>query len=192
MIDKALALISDQIGTFLDHLPELNVSAQKKIQLSHVVKHDGSSGIPNDSLGLCLVNVEEERVNKAQVATRMSSDGNIVSVNPEIRLNLYVIIAANFGDYKTGLAFLSGVVRCFQSSNVFTHQNVPEMDTAIERLTVDLHSLSFEQQNHLWGAIGAKYIPSVMYKIRLVTIQEAQATAVTPPVSNLGILERSL
>lgn len=185
MIDKALAVIASQINAFLDRLPELS-HLDHKIKLSHVVNADGTA-ILDKPLGLCLVNVEEERVLKAQVATRLSSDGNVVAVNPEIKLNLFVLVSANFDDYSTGLVYLSGVIRFFQSTNVFTHQNVPDMDDKIERLSIDLHTLSFEQQNHLWGSIGAKYLPSVLYKIRMISIQEAQTAAITAPIHELGI-----
>ena len=37
---------------------------------------------------------------------------------------------------------------------------------------VDLFSLNFEQVNHLWSTLGGKYMPSVLYKIRQVTIDE--------------------
>jgi hypothetical protein len=35
---------------------------------------------------------------------------------------------------------------------------------------VELYSLSLEQQNQLWGSLGAKYLPSAIYKVRLVVI----------------------
>lgn len=190
MIDKALEVIVGQVNGFLER--QKQTLQGQKIALSNLVDAHGALSIETDSLGLCLVNIEEERVVKAQVATRKGSDGQIISVNPDIKLNLYVLFAANFTDYKTGLSHLSAVVRFFQSTNVFTHQNVPGMDVGIEKLAVDLHSLSFEQQNHLWGSLGAKYIPSVLYKIRLVTIQEARADALLPPIRELELAQRSI
>jgi Pvc16 N-terminal domain len=32
--------------------------------------------------------------------------------------------------------------------------------------------MSFEQTNHLWSVLGGKYFPSVMYKVRQVTLNE--------------------
>ena len=46
------------------------------------------------------------------------------------------------------------------------------MDSRILKLIVELHSLNFEQINHMWSTLGGKYLPSVMYKIRQVTLDE--------------------
>jgi len=190
MIDKALVVILSQVNAFLDRLPELS-HLDHKIKMGHVVNADGTA-ILDKPLGLCLVNIEEERVVKAQVATRVLPDGNVVSINPEIKLNLFVLVTANFDDYSTGLVYLSGVIRFFQSMSVFSHQNIPDMDDSIERLTVDLHTLSFEQQNHLWGSIGAKYLPSVLYKVRMLTVQEAQTASMTAAINELNISGRAV
>ena len=56
--------------------------------------------------------------------------------------------------------------------NVFTQVSHPAMDPKIQKLMLDLHSMGFEQVNHLWSILGGKYMPSVLYKIRQVTIDE--------------------
>ncbi len=50
-----------------------------------------------------------------------------------------------------------------------------------------MHTPGFEKMNHLWGYLGAKYLPSVMYKVRMITIQEARATDEQSPVSGMNI-----
>jgi hypothetical protein len=39
--------------------------------------------------------------------------------------------------------------------------------------------MNFEQMNHLWGILGGKYIPSVLYKLRLIPIQESPSEKVS-------------
>ena len=192
MIDKALEILVNSIRDYLVRLPDLNITSQETIHLHHIVEADGTLALPDNSLGLSLVNVEEERVTKSQQAFVSSSQGQIAHVNPELKLNLYILLAANFTNYKTGLEFLSGAIRFFQSKNVFTAQNTPSIDPAIQKLIVELYSLSFEQQNHLWGSLGAKYLPSVMYKVRMISIQEAQAVDEQPPVRIINLLERGI
>ncbi len=182
MIDKAVEIIKDEIGSYIVRLPELEISTEKKIHATPIVKFDGTMAISNDSLGLSLVNVEEERVMKSSKMVTVDSSGHVSHVNPELRLNLYLLIAANFANYDTCLKFLSAAIRFFQSKSVFTHKNTPDLNPAINKLVAELHTLSFEQQNHLWGALGAKYVPSVMYKVRLVSIQEAHKTDEQPPI----------
>jgi len=192
MIDKALEVLANDIHAYLEHLPELGVTTEDVISLSHIVKDNGSIAIDPDSLGLSLVNVEEDRILKSLKTTAIADDGTVSHVNPELKLNLYILIAANFGDYKKGLQYLTGIIRFFQSKNVFTHQNTPDLDSQIEKLIVELHTLSFEQQNHLWGALGAKYLPSVMYKVRLIAIQEAQKADEEPPIRIIESSERGI
>jgi len=33
-------------------------------------------------------------------------------------------------------------------------------------------SLTFEQQNYIWGALGAKFQPSALFKVRMLTYLE--------------------
>jgi len=187
MIDKALGILVDGLQSYLVRLPGLNITSQEPVVLKHVVEFDGSPALPGDSLGFFLVNIEEERVNRTQSAYITSRDGTVAHINPDVKLNLYIMIAANFSTYKTGLEFLSGAIRFFQSKNVFTPENTPNMDPAIRKLIVEMTTLSFEQQNHLWGSLGAKYLPSVMYKVRMLTIQETQAFDEQPPVTRISL-----
>lgn len=190
MIDKALETLANEISSYLERLPDLNITSQETVHLVGIVEADGTLAIPGDSLGLCLVNIEEERVTKAQKTAVKAPSGLITHINPELKLNLYILVAANFSLYKTGLEFLSGAIRFFQSKNVFTPENTPSLDPTIQKLIVEMHTLNFEQQNHLWGSLGAKYIPSVMYKARMITIQEAQATDEQPPIKEFNLLEK--
>lgn len=174
MINKIFEILKKDLSDYLSRLPELDVTNAEFISLSPVVRPNGELAIPNDSLGLTLVNVEEERVMKSQKSAFTDTGGRVSHVNPEIKLNLYMLITANFGTYETGLKFLSGAIRFFQGKFVFTPQNTPALDPSITKLIAELQSFNFEQQNHLWGSLGAKYLPSVIYKIRLLAIQESR------------------
>jgi len=187
MIDKALAALSHDLNTYLKALFELAAN-EKAVSLCHVVSNEnGALTIPEKSLGFTLINVEEERVTRAQQGHSLTPDGRVLHLNPEIKLNLFVLVAAHFPDYETGLKFLSGAVRFFQGKGVFTPANTPELDPSIVRLIVELNTLNLEQQHHLWGLLGAKYLPSVVYRVRMITIQEARATDDQPPITTIHL-----
>ena len=184
VIDQALSILADGIREYLGRLPDFTLDAQEVVRVCNVVKPDGSLDIPVDALGVCLVNVEEERVLKTQQALQTNADrSRLAHVNPEIKLNLFVLIAANFATYVTGLKYLSGAIRFFQSRSYFTPQNTPAMDAGLEKLVMELYTLDFEQQNHLWGALGAKYLPSVLYKVRLISIDAQTAIDDQQPIT---------
>jgi hypothetical protein len=187
MIDKALGILADGLRDYLVRLPGLNITSQEPVALKHIVEFDGSPALPADSVGIFLVNIEEERVNRTQTASITGRNGTVAHINPDVKLNLYVLVAANFSTYKTGLEFLSGAVQFFQSKNVFTLENTPHMDPSIRKLIVEMTTLSFEQQNHLWGSLGAKYLPSVLYKVRMLTIQETRAFDEQPPITKIRV-----
>lgn len=190
MIDKSLEALKRAVQNYLVSLPELNLTSEDAIVLSPIVKADGSLAIPDNSLGLTLVNIEEERVVKSQNAVSIAGDGRVSIVNPEIKLNLFILITANFTNYDTGLQFLSAAVKCFQSKNVFTPDNTPFLDSSIQKLIVELFSLDFEKQNHLWGSLGAKYLPSILYRVRLVAIQEGIKQAEQAPITIYDLKEK--
>jgi hypothetical protein len=72
---------------------------------------------------------------------------------------------------------LSYILQFFQYQNVFTPISHPALDSRIQKLIVDLYSLNFEQVNHLWSTLGGKYLPSVLYKVRQVTVDEDITTS---------------
>ena len=139
--------------------------------------NDGQS--KRDNIIVTLINVEEETIGKAQLFHIRNPDRSIEHTNPEIKLNLYVLFSA-FSSmtaeerYSNCLNLISYVVRFFQSKSVFNHQNAPNLSQSIEKLVVELVSPTFEQQNYLWGALGAKYMPSVLYKVRMLTFREVE------------------
>jgi hypothetical protein len=61
------------------------------------------------------------------------------------------------------------VKNCFSAENTTT--TFPDK---LNKLICDLYPMSFEQQNHLWGVMGSKMLPSVVYKVRMVTYQEGE------------------
>jgi hypothetical protein len=118
-----------------------------------------------------LVNVEEERIPKNPENFQKTSSG-VVYKNPKVFLNLYVLFISNKSDYEESLKNLSYIIQFFQSSNVFDGIRNPNLDPRIEKLISDLISMNFEQMNHLWGMLGGKYVPSVLYKVRTIAVDE--------------------
>ncbi len=189
MIDKALDFLTTEIEDYLTL--QFGPASGSWTVLSNVATETGNWAIPNDTVGVSLINIEEERVLKEQQSAFRDESGNIQHYNPELKLNLYVLITARFVSsdgtggglqYKEGLNRLSHVISLFQGKNVFTVDNSPGLDKNIKRLVIELYSYSFEQQYNFWTVIGAKYLPSVLYRVRLVTFQEKKALDQQVPI----------
>jgi hypothetical protein len=120
---------------------------------------------------LSLINVEEDRV--AQRQENYTRTGQtLISKSPQLYLNLYALFSVNTKVYSDSLSWLAFIVQFFQYQNVFTPTTHPTLDIRIKKLIVDLYTMNFEQLNQLWSILGGKYIPSVVYKIRQITIDE--------------------
>jgi hypothetical protein len=77
------------------------------------------------------------------------------------------------------------VLTYFQSHPAFTPDEFPALDPGIEKLVVELQSLNFEQLNQIWAFIGGKHLPSVIYKVRMVALQDQVQKTVQPPLTIL-------
>ncbi len=192
MIEKALDILKIKILEFLKQQPELSVQSEEKIQLQQIPSQDNNNSTPKDILCMSLVNIEEDRIFKSNKTKFADDSGKIVNINPDLKINLFILITSNFEKYSTSLSYLSAVIRFFQSTNVFTHSNTPGLDPSIEKLIVELYTLDFEQQNHLWGAMGTRYLPSVMYKVRMLQIQEKQSTSIQEPLQILDLVNKKV
>jgi hypothetical protein len=198
MIHSVLEFLTQELNTFI----KLKVGdpLTTRIFLSGVTNEAGIA-IPDQSLGLSLINIEEERTNKEQQSRFINSVGKVEKRNPEIQLNLYVLITANFqnkqannssDDYVEGLKQLSYAIAFFQSKNVFTPENSPALsgfDTSLRKIVVELYSYSFEQLYNFWSVVGAKYLPSVLYKVKTITIQENAIQESGEPIEQIFLTQ---
>lgn len=191
MIDKALELLRDELDAYI-HLVLPGPNPDPRVVLTKLVNQDGTLALEDDKIGFTLVSVEEEKIMKAQRAT-VQVNGMTKFVNPEIKLNLFVLFSANFTDYSTALRNLSQVITFFQGKNVFDATTSPTLDPAIDALYLDYINETTEQQYELWTRMGAKYLPSVMYRIRMLTLQANNILEERPDVTTVNVeLKNSL
>jgi hypothetical protein len=181
MIDVALKFLVAELNGFLF----ARTGAAGVADLSRIVDDSGKVAIPPASLGVALVNIDEERVLKSHLPSTVLIDGRHVLLQPELKLNLTIIIAANFTKYEDALRQLSWVLTFFQAHPGFTRDRFPALDPRIERFAVELYSLTFDQLNQLWSCNGGRQLPSAVYRIRLVAVQDIEPTAIQPPVTEI-------
>ncbi len=182
MIDISLKFIRDEINKYLDPLN----SGTNNVDLQNITKVIDHPSDTESKIFLSLINVEEDRISRNPENFR-KIDNKVVYKNPKIHLNLYCLFTPTHSEYETALKQLSSVIQFFQFTNVFTHENTPTLDSGIDKLIFDLYSLNFEQLNHLWGMIGGKYMPSVLYKMRMIMLEESAIEAEGGLIKEVGI-----
>jgi hypothetical protein len=205
MIRTALEFIQDELNMYVQKKDPDNFGNKNLATLSGIVKQDGSfefdsTNSDNDhKIIISLVNIEENKLAENQSYFTKGKNNEIQHVNPAVNLNLYILFSAYSDDYKSSLRNLSYVIGFFQSNSVFTEDHFPQMNAKankpwqkIEKLLFDMHSLSLEHQNHLWASIGAKYMPSVLYKMSLLRIREMELKAETPPIKEARLDNKNI
>jgi hypothetical protein len=183
MIDRAFTFLADEINAFISN-KDFRYHGFKVALVSDLVDEKGELTykklqLPDtgDYLLLTLINVEEEVIGKAQLPYLKHPDQSYDLLNPELRVNLYMLISAvsDKGEserYQNCLRVLSYATGFFQFKNVFDTLNSPSLPAGFQKIIVELVTPTFEQQNHIWGGMGAKYMPSILYKIRLLVFRE--------------------
>ncbi|HVZ25413.1 MAG TPA: DUF4255 domain-containing protein, partial [Sediminibacterium sp.] len=183
MIYEALTCITEEINEFFRTKLRIN---EEKIVLSGIVNQDGTVAIQGENKVLVtLVNVEKEPIGKGGSGF---GGRTLSNSSPPVSINLYVLFSAYFSsaNYAESLRFLSFVISFLQDKNVFSQSNTPRLDDSIEKLTFEMETVGSEKLNNIWATLGAKYIPSVLYKVRMLTFDGLMIREYRPTVAGIA------
>jgi hypothetical protein len=135
------------------------------------------------AVSVLLINIQEENTLRApDLYSRVFPDGVRRQVQPEIKMHLYVLFVARFKQYEDALRYLSLIIHYFQRHRVLTQENTPDLSDDIEQLIMELHTLSFAEQNEVWNALRTTYHPSVLYKVKMVVFRDDEGVE-TPAIA---------
>lgn len=185
MIHAAVSHISNQLNQFLKRSFDL---AEDVVVMSNILEQDGTLAANiNNKLVVMLVNVTKETTPIR--APQPSSLDKIASAPPPLFINLYVMVAAHFnaGNYAEALKFLSNTVSFFQRQPVFDHQSTPDLDRRIDKLALDIENLNTQDLSSLWGILSGRYMPSVLYRVRMVCFDNNDIVNLDSPITGSRI-----
>ncbi|MCR9249860.1 MAG: DUF4255 domain-containing protein [bacterium] len=189
MIHNILPIVCGELNEYLKSRYNAD---EDRLVLSNLVDQSGAIAAESMNKVVCsLVNVEEETTLKASGVGFASSGGSFMASQGDININLTVMFTANFSGrrYTEALKFLSGVVYFFQSKPVFTSSNSPGLTSNIEKGVFDLISLSYHDLNSVFSMMGLKYMPSVIYRIRMLSFSTDNIEDTIPPITGIGLNE---
>ncbi len=145
-------------------------SCHVDVSLAPIEKEGQGEG---EDIVITLLRIEEETSRKQQSPFRYAVDERdgkkkVVSknVSPDVCLNLYVLITSHAQNYGTSLAQISDVIYWMNNINYNDGTN----EIVKNGMQLELQSLSAEQHNSMWQTLGGMMVPSVVYKVRMVTI----------------------
>ncbi|CAN5282898.1 hypothetical protein BH20BAC1_BH20BAC1_06520 [soil metagenome] len=130
-----------------------------------------------DSVVITLINTEVNNTLRKGpwINTQIADKNN--TANALTGFNLYLLFSCNYSvqNYMIALTRLFDVIHFFQSKNVFSlasHVNShTDDDREIEvKFSLDPVTLTFEEIHHMWGTLGVRQMPFVLYKLRIAAV----------------------
>jgi hypothetical protein len=187
MIGNALAYIRKRLDA---HLREAQGMDSGGDTADRVVFLEGDKldplAIPQRSIAMLVVNVQEDREfrDADRFQRRLGKNNGVKSEDhyPDIRLELAVLFIANFKDYVTAWNQLSQVLSFFQQNPVFDTDSDKNLPSEIDRLSNELCSQSFQEQNQLWSTLRTSLRPALLHRFRLITLRGRAMSYQAPPI----------
>lgn len=198
------------LKVIIEQLSKLIDPGQTVIDITNIATlNDGDDFLISKSpIVLSIVNIEEDKTQKNQ-SPYLKDTNNQTTISRYKQPTQHLILSLLFSSYNKDLSkYLDGIdklktiVNYFQQNKSFYYKNDDTelithdtflTKTEIEKdnyykTTMEFVSLSMEQLNQMWSCLGSKYMPSVLYKMRLCMIQSTntvQETVIKKVVINL-------
>jgi len=192
MLFDALKIIQEAFQAYVSEVEE-PAPAPNLMVLDNIALAEDLGGTRENLDGkivMSLVNIQEETTLK-NIPHYRQENGRTIYKNPPVHLNLFVLFSVLHREhYETSLKRLTRVIEFFQWRKEFSFTTTPQVGLIAQDVKVyaELYTLTFEQLNHLWGALGGKQVPFVLYKFRLVAVeaqkQQAEGSAITEILIN--------
>ncbi|MFT6844596.1 MAG: hypothetical protein ACJAUV_000777 [Flavobacteriales bacterium] len=186
MIDKALKIINFEVNQFIKLHFDLN---EEKVLLCSIVDQEGKIAINDENkILLTLIDIAEEGALKNGYT---SIDGGVTRVQTKgLHLNLFVMFSAYFNalNYDLALKYISAILSFFHAKPTFTKNNCPALgQIGIQKLVFEMHHLDSNSKNNVWSTLGAKYMPSVIYKVRMLTLPDDSIRSTVESIHGIGM-----
>ncbi|MEO9651745.1 MAG: DUF4255 domain-containing protein [Roseobacter sp.] len=187
MIDQTLKLISTRLNA---HLCAVFSVSDDFVSIGPLSDAEGKpTAEARNRLTMFLTNIAQDSVPRSSVSRGALADGK----TPPFHLDIYFMLASGHDPeiYGEGLKLISAALMFFQANPVMNPRTTPEMPAGLSQLSIEIANLKVEEIGQLWGNLGGRYVPSVMFKIRSVMIDADALTSITPLVRGPGISARA-
>jgi len=169
MIEKALQFTGKALNQFAKKKYGLE---EDVVIINPIIDQNGVVPKENQNkIIISLIHVEQETTKAFYNRNQQLSNGNYVKAPLSHRYNLFILITPNFDNYSEALKFLDTSIQFFQINELIDATRNAEIPKNLEKLEYEFQKgENYLQMQNLWTALGAKYQPSVIYKVKLVTI----------------------
>lgn len=171
LIQNALELICERLNGYFR---VADPAVEDWVILSNIVDQNGDAFEPaRNKVVVYLANIQHDTTIGTWEANKPVNANTYAVLQPPLYINLYLLFFANFSglNYPQGLGMISRTIQFFQENPCFDHQNLPGLPRPIDKLAFEFTNLDAQGINYLMGLAGAKYLPSVYYKVRMIPFQ---------------------
>jgi hypothetical protein len=181
-MNKALKFLNDQLTAYLKINSGLN---ENMVTVGRIVEQDGTIPMKNrNKLVLSFVSLSQEtsmRPNYSRMG--FAADGANIQQGA-LNFTINVVLASLFDEEQESLKFLSKAAEFFHNNLYFDKTEHPELPAEIAKINLEMCNLSLQEVDALWSGIGAKAVPSILYKVRVTSINTTSVDNDTPSISS--------
>lgn len=200
-----LAKVLDELSKKISaEISAANNGVVVSIELTNVATlNDGDEFLLNkSSMILSIVNIEEDKTLKNQsLYKEYSGNGNSIEKykRPAQNLILSLLFTSynkNQDSYPDGLEKLEYIIKCLQHNNVYYYDDTNFFEQtevsenqakSMNKIILDLVSLKLDQLNQMWSYLGSKYMPSVLYSMRMIRVQNENNLPTDPIIDKAKV-----
>jgi hypothetical protein len=199
-ISKILDELSKKIATTVFALYNVDLA----VELSNIATvNDGDEFLLNKSaLLLSIVNIEEDKtlINNSLYKEHVPNSTTVEKFKkPAQNLIISLLFTSYNKDqakYSEGLEKLEYVIKYLQNNNVYYYDNLNLFEETevsenaaklLNKIILDMVTLKSEQLNQMWSYLGSRYMPSVLYTMRLIQIQKEDNLPVAPVIQKAKV-----
>jgi len=190
MIFETLQMIKEHLEAYL-----VSVGLGKIVILDNIALWQSGNEEANRLEGkvvMTLIKMDEEPTMK-NFPNHLVRDGKTEYRNPPVNLNLYLLVSAHCESYDKSLRSMSKTIQFFQGKKVFTSTNTVYNRNNVSfdvleqfRFVLDLYTPTFEELNNVWGMLGGRQLPSVIYRIQLIQIEQDKIQSASEVITHVG------
>ncbi|QGY47038.1 DUF4255 domain-containing protein [Maribellus comscasis] len=190
MIYDTLQILKEQVEAYFVETGLGKIIALDNIALWESGSDDATK--VEDKVVMTLVRLEEETTLK-NVPSYKITDNKTEYFNPPVNLNLYVLFSGNCDTYDKSLKGISRIIQFFQGKKVFTLANTVYNRTNVSldvldhfKFILEMYSPGFEELNNIWGTLGGRQLPSVIYKVQIIQIKQDKKLGASEVITHVG------